>query len=189
MWPEVFSSFPVVVLAVMSVFVGTKKRVYRVAAVILGFLAIAFVWGQAYIHGQSQNGLRDDVASTKRTANRILDVVTVESPVERRLLKSVALDWSDRAETFLGRIESQKISPAFHIASATQGNFSGYLISDLARCESLRAEAKSLRDKILVRIPEARDATATAGYTAKECVGSLPVVLGDLKRTALRLPD
>ena len=186
----VLPALPVVVLAVMSIFIGTPRRICRATAVVLGVIALVFLWGHAYIDDQFKQGLRNDVADTKKTIDRVLDATASGSAAERRLLKSLALDWSDRAEEFLREVESRKSSPAFHIATATQANFSGYLVSDLTRCESMRAEAKSLRDKILARLPaEARDATATPSYTAKGCIEALPIVVRDLKGTALRLPD
>jgi|SRR2546430_4852578 len=186
----VLPQLPVIVLAVMGLFVGTRKFRYRAAAIVLGCLALVFVWAQAYIDGQSRKGLRDDVVYTRTLINKILDATASGSAAERRLIKSLALDWSDGAQEFLREVESRKASPAFHIATATQANFSGYLVSDLARCASLRAEAKSLRDKILSHLPaEARDTNATTSYTAKGCLEALPTVLADLKGTALRLPD
>src|SRR5262249_1821885 len=61
--------------------------------------------------------------------------------------------------------------------------------TDLASCESMRVEAKSLRDKMLTYLSEARDASATASYTASECVAALPTLIRALRGTALRLPD
>lgn len=181
---------PLIALAVMSIFLGTNQRWHRTAAIALGLLTIAFVWAQAYINGQSQKGLREDVAGARETINKVLNAVTAEPTEERRLLKSLALDWADRAEAFLKQAESRKASAVFHIALVMQANFSGYLPSDLARCESMRTEAESLRDKVLNHLPaEARDATATEHYTASGCVDALPLVLKDLKRMALRLPD
>jgi len=53
----------------------------------------------------------------------------------------------------------------------------------------MRVEAKSLRDKMLTYLSEARDASATASYTASECVAALPTLIRALRGTALRLPD
>jgi len=186
----VLAALPVVLLALIGIFIGTRKSRYRVTALLVGVLALVFAWAQAYIDDQFKKGLRDDVADTQKTIRLVLDALPSNPTAERRLLKSLALDWSDRAETFLRELESRRASAAFRIATATQANLSGLLVSDLARCESMRAEAKSLRDKILTHLPaEARDTDATPSYTAKGCIEALPTVIKDLKGTALRLPD
>jgi hypothetical protein len=185
----VLAALFVVALAVIGIFASTSRRTFRVIAVVVGVIALVLTFGLAYNDAEFKRGLREDVADAKRTSQRVLDAMSSNPTAERRLLKSLALDWADRAETFLKGMESKKASVALHIATATQANFSGVLHSDLARCESMRADAKSLRDKILARIPEARDASETTSYTAKECVAALPSVIKDLKGTALRLPD
>jgi hypothetical protein len=185
----VLAALAVVALAVIGIFASTPRRTLRVIAVVVGVIALALTFGLAYNDAEFKRGLREDVADARRTSQLVLDARSSNPTAERRLLKSLALDWADRAETFLKDVESRKASVALLIATATQANFSGVLRSDLARCESTRADAKSLRDKILAHIPEARDASATASYTASECVAALPTVINDLKGTALRLPD
>src|SRR5205823_5543493 len=140
------STLPIVVLSILAIFLGTRQFGYRAVAIVFGCLALIFVWAQAYIDSESRKGLRDDVAYTKITITRLLEATAPGAAAAQRLLKRLALDWSDRAQAFLKEVESRKIRPAFLIATAAQANFSGYLVSDLARCESMRAEAKSLRD-------------------------------------------